>query len=360
MPLVKDGLPRGNRTKRLHLIDYYTVPWSDVPAGTPPVVMIASKEFATGRETLFAWHLLAEQKRMSPDDIRSHQGELERLLLEEFAGFLAANPKARWVHWGLDSIDYGFPALKQRAAFHGVELGVVPQTLYNLSNKLKTTYGRHYIPHPRLRSLVTLNQINQFQWLSTDELTAAYQRGEFRRIMTSLRRKVICIGEILQLFMGGTLQIHVGTDLLLAHGDPGPERGWLSCARATLTQSDTLPPEHVNENPSEEGKVPLENCNSDSKTSPPDSKSEPKVLLGEPGDCPIVLGKKKRRLTKAGYDVVKAVLEAGETGLTKDELVEKSGHGDARGVLNRLAEKDPDWRSVIQFAGHVGGGYRIK
>jgi hypothetical protein len=86
---------------------------------------------------------------------------------------------------------------------------------------------------------------------------------------------------------------------------------------------------------------------------------EPSVILGNPADPPKVNGKVKSRLTPAQHASVKALLEAGKQGLTKDELDRKSGHGDTRKILKRLANKDPDWKEVIQFAGTTGMRYRI-
>jgi hypothetical protein len=74
---------------------------------------------------------------------------------------------------------------------------------------------------------------------------------------------------------------------------------------------------------------------------------------------PMVLGKTKEKLTTPQYKVVKALLAAGDEGLTKNELIGKSGHGDAVNVLKRLSHKD-DWQSVIHLAGITGGRYRIK
>jgi hypothetical protein len=64
--------------------------------------------------------------------------------------------------------------------------------------------------------------------------------------------------------------------------------------------------------------------------------------------------------TKARYDAIKALIEAGEDGLTKNGLVEKSKHGDAVNSLKALAEKDRDWKRVLQFAGDTGKRHRIK
>jgi hypothetical protein len=86
----------------------------------------------------------------------------------------------------------------------------------------------------------------------------------------------------------------------------------------------------------------------------------PLVILGEFGDEPIVNGRRKRRLTKAQYDVVEALLAAADGGLSKDSLARQSKHGDAHRILQRLADSDPDWKSVIQMAGKPGRRYRIR
>jgi hypothetical protein len=88
-------------------------------------------------------------------------------------------------------------------------------------------------------------------------------------------------------------------------------------------------------------------------------KDTPRVVLRGREEGPVVLGKPKQKLTTPQYNVIKALLDAGEVGLTKDKLVSKSRHEDARGILTRLAKKD-DWREVIHLAGQTGGGYRIK
>lgn len=84
------------------------------------------------------------------------------------------------------------------------------------------------------------------------------------------------------------------------------------------------------------------------------------VKLFGPGEQPEVNGKRKPTLTPARYDAVKALIAAGESGLTKDELDRNSGHGDARKTLKRLAENDRDWRKALSFPGTTGKRYRIR
>jgi hypothetical protein len=86
----------------------------------------------------------------------------------------------------------------------------------------------------------------------------------------------------------------------------------------------------------------------------------PLVILGKPGDEPTVNGVRKTKLTTPRYNVVKALLAAGDGGLSKDSLANESGHGDAHRVLKRLADSDPDWALVIQMAGKTGCRYRIR
>ena len=75
---------------------------------------------------------------------------------------------------------------------------------------------------------------------------------------------------------------------------------------------------------------------------------------------PEVNGNRKPILTAARYDAVKALIEAGEGALSKDELDRKSGHTDARKLLKALAHDDADWAEVILFPGTPGKGYRIR
>jgi hypothetical protein len=93
-------------------------------------------------------------------------------------------------------------------------------------------------------------------------------------------------------------------------------------------------------------------------TTPPPP--QPPVVLNGQGEPVFVLGHEKPALTDAQYDVVQALCEAGEAGLNKDELVTKSGRGDARGILSRLAEKDTEWNIVLSRPGKPGGRYRIR
>jgi hypothetical protein len=87
----------------------------------------------------------------------------------------------------------------------------------------------------------------------------------------------------------------------------------------------------------------------------------PRVVLRGRDEGPLILGKEKPPLTDRQYNVIRSLLNAGEDGLTKDKLDEKSGHSESRKVLSALRDSDPDWAAAIHMPGKAGrGGYRIK
>lgn len=97
------------------------------------------------------------------------------------------------------------------------------------------------------------------------------------------------------------------------------------------------------------------------KKGPPSGKHESpsgRVLLFGLGKDPIVDGNVES-LTKAQYEVVLALIQAGDNGLTKDQLVANSGHGDAVNILKRIAKKSPKWKEVVSLPGEPGKRYRI-
>jgi len=86
--------------------------------------------------------------------------------------------------------------------------------------------------------------------------------------------------------------------------------------------------------------------------------SQPVVLTSR-REPPIVNGKAApNKLTKAQYDVVEALLNAGPAGLTQTALATKSGHGGGHKIARRLANKSP-WDAVIHFPDGAGRHYRI-
>jgi hypothetical protein len=83
------------------------------------------------------------------------------------------------------------------------------------------------------------------------------------------------------------------------------------------------------------------------------------LVLGGPEDEPIVLGQRKPRLTPGQYRVVKAMLDAAPTRLSKDQLARRSETEDPIGMIDRL-RRDQDWAAVLDKPGQAHGGYGLR
>jgi hypothetical protein len=240
MPVSEGACLFGIRIDRFKLIDYYSVPWDDVPAQTPAPVMIATRDLATGKEEAFAWHLLAEAQGIPPQEIPSRWFDLERSALQSLFTHFQDNPKTWWLHWGLHGIEFGFPALAQRAkALDLGDLRFPERRSIDLAELLKNRLGEDYVPHNRLKNLILLNQINRLGLLEVTELTASYRAGEFSRMLRSLRRKLYCISQIVELGAAGRLQAAGGRLVVLSCSGEGDKARWITCARSFLDDGRT-------------------------------------------------------------------------------------------------------------------------
>jgi hypothetical protein len=64
-------------------------------------------------------------------------------------------------------------------------------------------------------------------------------------------------------------------------------------------------------------------------------------------------------LTPAQYDVIQALVEAGDAGLFFNALMDRSGHSHPHKILGRLTNTRPEWRHIIRFPGTSWRGYRL-
>jgi len=149
-------------------------------------------------------------------------------------------------------------------------------------------------------------------------------------------------------------------DVLQAHQDELDRELPPADPTPTPPKGERKPPEAPADRPKPVAAVaPSGNGTAATNRQTPEAPAEPPVILGKPGEKTIVRGKRKDRLTLPRHNVIKALLAAGDDGLSKDSLATESGHGDAVGILKRLAKSDPDWKTVIKLAGKPGGRYRI-
>ncbi len=120
----------------------------------------------------------------------------------------------------------------------------------------------------------------------------------------------------------------------------------------TVLSGGSLAPEHAapraHEQPDESelrGRSPVSGC---------------PVSLGDPDSREVIVKGAKKRLRKAGYDVIRAIHDVFPKTLTKDELVDRSGHTDAVNILKRLAKKPDALGRLVQRSGEERLGYGLR
>jgi hypothetical protein len=316
-PIPAATTPDGLLTPPLIDEALYTVHCSierldDCPERTPRASAVAVRHLASGQECIFSFVHEAELERKKLRQLLGQLDRLESRMLNRFFAFLANRPIARWLHWNMRSVRFGFPALAQRYLVHHgrAPTDMPPHRLFDFAGHLKWRFGRDFVGHPNLERLISMNGLLRDTYLDQVQSAAAWKANDFGAILRSLSYKVEAIGELYRRFREGRLVTAVGIVGV--------------------------------ETPSDPNRKPRQ------------------VVLQGPNDPPLVCGREKRPLTRPQYDVVNALLEAGEDGLAKDQLDKRSGHGDARKILERLAKSDDDWNAVIEFPGVAGRGYRIR
>ncbi len=139
----------------------------------------------------FSIHLIAEEKHVERDKIESHYDSLEGEMLGRFYAFVSDNPDARWIHWNMSNINYGFETLSHRyRVLTGKEAPRIPDSRrYNLSTLIMAKYGSDCVDDPKMAKLMDLNGGKHRDFLSGADEVKAFQDKEFIKLHKSTMSK---------------------------------------------------------------------------------------------------------------------------------------------------------------------------
>lgn len=183
------------------IIHYSCESFYDIKDGkTPRITSIAVRYLSTAQTKSFSIHKVAELKKIETGDIHSNYDALEKEMLKDFYEFVKEHKDFRWIHWNMRDINYGFEALKYRAAILGTKsVDIQDENKYDLARLLIDKYGKGYSGHPRLQSILSLNKISSKHWLNGDEEAKAFDNKEFVKLHQSTLAKVDVLDNILKL-----------------------------------------------------------------------------------------------------------------------------------------------------------------
>ncbi|MCL5130595.1 hypothetical protein [Algibacter sp. L4_22] len=182
------------------LIHYSCESFYEIKDGkTPRITSIAIKYLNTGQTKSFSIHKIAELKQIPIDQIDNNYDKLEKKMLNKFYKFVKKHKDYKWIHWNMRDINYGFEALKYRASILGAKKSnIKEENKFDLARLLIDKYGKGYSSHPRLPSILEMNNISSKHWLNGNAEAKAFEDKEYVKLHQSTLAKVDVMENILK------------------------------------------------------------------------------------------------------------------------------------------------------------------
>lgn len=180
--------------ENMYFIHYSCQNLSDDNEGySPRITSIAVLHMISDQMYSFSMHLIAEEMKISRNEISNQYDDIEKLMLKRFFNFAEMRDNnSIWMHWNMTNINFGFETLEHR---YRVLTGEVPfhineKSRYNISKLLSKRYGENYAENPKMLSLMDLNGGRHRDFLKGDEEVSLYKAKEFVRMHNSTMCKV--------------------------------------------------------------------------------------------------------------------------------------------------------------------------
>lgn len=182
--------------------------FDDNEALSPRITSIAVSHYATDQVVSFSTHSVAEELRITREDVLSRFDEVEVKLLQDFYAFVRERRDKFWIHWNMRNLTYGFEHLEHRyRVLGGADAAVIPvERRLNLNDMLSDKYGSAYARHPKLKSLMELNGGIHRHFLTGEEEVQAFKNCEFIRMHNSTLTKVGFLQSVLEKLVKGKLR----------------------------------------------------------------------------------------------------------------------------------------------------------
>lgn len=197
-----------NGRDNLLIVHYSCESFLERPTGTSPrITSIAVRHEGPGQVASFSIHQVAERKGVAVAAIPAGYDMLEACMLNEFDAHVRAHSSAIWMHWNMRDANYGFAAIAHRHRVLGGNPASIPEERRrDLAALLIDIYGPHYIGHPRLQELLSLNNISRLGFMTGQEEANAFSVGEYVKLHQSTLRKADVIAALFSRTCDGTLK----------------------------------------------------------------------------------------------------------------------------------------------------------
>lgn len=174
---------------------------------TPRITSIAVRHLVSGITHSFSIQQVSERATGNGQIDDANYATLESQMLQDFYDFVEQHGRHIWLHWNMRDINYGFPAIAHRfEVLGGTPVPIHESERVDLARILVSIYGRRYVPHPRLKSIIERNHMTMRDFLTGQQEAHAFDNRQYLPIHQSTLRKVDCICGIVERAGAGTLK----------------------------------------------------------------------------------------------------------------------------------------------------------
>lgn len=193
-------LENSQHTKQtIRVIHYGCESWYSVKDRPVIISCIAIVDLATKEEIAFS---------LTDYDCET-DSEKEKLLLNAYYKYLRETPDALYVHWNMNTSEYGFVAIDKRYKFltgQDAPYIIPKEKRYDLDDLISSKYGKKYVEHPKLPTLISLNSLHRRFCLSGKEESDKFEAKEFGDIKRSVLEKSHLLASLTKRFLKGTIE----------------------------------------------------------------------------------------------------------------------------------------------------------
>ncbi|MER9052560.1 hypothetical protein [Mesorhizobium sp. M0410] len=174
---------------------------------SPRVTSIAVRKLSDAQTHSFSIHQIAERQGVAFGEIEQHYDRLERLMLDAFFSFVGSYRNSHFMHWNMRDANYGFAAIEHRyTVLGGTSVVIDDERKHDLSRIIINIYGKGYISHPRMESLIEKNQIRPLDFMTGSQEAAAFEERNFSGLHQSTLRKVDILANLATLVKDRSLR----------------------------------------------------------------------------------------------------------------------------------------------------------
>jgi REase_DpnII-MboI len=152
--------------------------------------------------------------------LTDYQGNSEESLLNDFYKYLSQSRDGKYIHWNMNSSEFGFEAIDKRFKYitgNEPPYKVPNDNTYDLDEIIEFSYGDDFSDHPKMSTLAVINGFKKRHFLSGKEESEKFENGEFGDIKRSTTEKTRAIKMLLDKFRDGSLETkHSGPKIKFA------------------------------------------------------------------------------------------------------------------------------------------------